>query len=77
MLPDGAHDRADDWTVFYLNQIPTLTVDPTLLESTRQVSEGSAGEGRSGAVEERGPDEGRLLYVLSLVRTKKVATVRR
>ena len=52
MLPDGAHDRLDDWTVFYLNQIPELTVRDN-------------------------DGDGSLLYVLSLVRTKKVATVRR
>ncbi|GAA5928125.1 AFI1/MesA family protein [Sporobolomyces koalae] len=54
MLPDGAHDRTEDWTVFYLNQIQPLTV-----------------------VEPSHPREPGLLYVLSLVRTKKDASVRR
>lgn len=75
MLPDGAHDRTDDWTVFYLNQIPALTVDPTLLNAAQPSAEE---EGRSRVLgESRSGDENGLLYVVSLVRTKKVATVRR
>lgn len=26
MLPDGAHLRAEDWTIFYLNQVPSNTI---------------------------------------------------
>lgn len=78
MLPDGAHDRTDDWTVFYLNQIPALTVDPTLLDQVQAGVEGDSQEGTGRAVVDgRRRDEGGLLYVVSLVRTKKVATVRR
>ncbi|GAA5824786.1 hypothetical protein JCM10212_004929 [Sporobolomyces blumeae] len=89
MLPDGAHDRPEDWTVFYLNQIPSLTVDPTLLSSTPEGLEAQAkrtsrgGEPTSGlegvaGSRSGGTTEGRgLLYVMSLVRTKKDATVRR
>ena len=28
MLPDGAHARSEDWTIFYLNQIPATAVKP-------------------------------------------------
>lgn len=48
MLPDGAHLFSEDWTVFYLNQTPQLTVIPQSDE-----------------------EGGRLLYVLSLMRTQK------
>jgi hypothetical protein len=75
MLPDGAHDRTDDWTVFYLNQIPALTVDPTLLNGVQPTVE-EEGKARVGSEGSRSDGSG-LLYVVSLVRTKKVATVRR
>ncbi|KAK4053372.1 hypothetical protein OIV83_001536 [Microbotryomycetes sp. JL201] len=76
MLPDGVHDRAEDWTVFYLNQIPALTV--TSDNSTH------GGPDAERSTSNAGPDTRRpamagngLLYVMSLVRTKKDATVRR
>jgi hypothetical protein len=75
MLPDGAHDRSDDWTIFYLNQIPPLTT------KSGQPSNHDNGRGSSRAnrgYDRYGDDAGtNLLYVISLVRTKKVATVRR
>ncbi|KAM0787441.1 hypothetical protein ACM66B_003521 [Microbotryomycetes sp. NB124-2] len=73
MLPDGVHDRAEDWTVFYLNQIPALTVKPasrTVLESQHGVTQ------QTESSRSQDSDNG-LLYVMSLVRTKKDATVRR
>lgn len=74
MLPDGAHDRADDWTVFYLNQVPELTVDPKLLQQHHLEHPDAVSLAGTPRPDER---PGELLYVLSLVRTKKVATVRR
>lgn len=89
MLPDGAHDRTEDWTVFYLNQIPGLTVNSSLLESPsnpERIGSSLGGKGKGRAFETAsgapsfattaGPD-GELLYVMSLVRTKKDASVRR
>jgi hypothetical protein len=73
MLPDGAHDRAEDWTVFYLNQVPGLTVDSSLLDDVK--GKGRAQEGAENG--DKKEEEGGLLYVMSLVRTKKDATVRR
>ncbi|KDE03431.1 hypothetical protein MVLG_06094 [Microbotryum lychnidis-dioicae p1A1 Lamole] len=74
MLPDGAHDRQEDWTVFYLNQIPPLTISdsstPPTSETDARSTLGAAGANTSGQKSE-------LLYVMSLVRTKKDATVRR
>ncbi|BGP15794.1 hypothetical protein JCM10213v2_003783 [Rhodosporidiobolus nylandii] len=75
MLPDGAHDRQEDWTVFYLNQVPGLTCDPSLLRDTK--GKGKAVEGGEGGETEKGGKGEGLLYVMSLVRTKKDATVRR
>ncbi|ORY92415.1 docking domain of Afi1 for Arf3 in vesicle trafficking-domain-containing protein [Leucosporidium creatinivorum] len=89
MLPDGAHDRTEDWTVFYLNQIPGLTVDSSLLDSPNnpgRIDSSLAGKGK-GRASENGSGapsfattmgtDGELLYVMSLVRTKKDASVRR
>ncbi|GAA5940474.1 hypothetical protein JCM1841_001028, partial [Sporobolomyces salmonicolor] len=76
MLPDGAHDRTEDWTVFYLNQVPALTIDPSLLTSTPEGAEASA-KGKGRAVDAGGAKDDGLLYVMSLVRTKKDASVRR
>ncbi|GAA5968749.1 hypothetical protein JCM11641_000720 [Rhodosporidiobolus odoratus] len=58
MLPDGAHDRQEDWTVFCLNQVPGLTLDTKAKSKDTQ------------------PETG-LYYVMSLVRTKMDAAVRR
>lgn len=87
MLPDGAHDRAEDWTVFYLNQIPGLTVDSSLLnsptnperaEGTSAAVKGKLRAPESNAAAAHGAEgQGELLYVMSLVRTKKDASVRR
>lgn len=78
MLPDGAHDRSEDWTVFYLGQIPPLTVDRALLcKATADLKgKGKAVESDNAdsAAEEGDPG---LLFVMSLVRTKKDASVRR
>lgn len=76
MLPDGAHDRNEDWTVFYLNQIPPLTVDTSMLSSTTTTNAGRADDSGLKAAAGSGPGA-ELLYVMSLVRTKKDATVRR
>lgn len=71
MLPDGAHDRTEDWTVFYLNQVPGLSV---------KGKEKGKGKDKVGGEEEEeggGGGGGELLYVINLVRTKKDSTVRR
>lgn len=87
MLPDGAHDRQEDWTVFYLNQIPALTTDPSLLESSSNPERLATGGGETGRRELKSrpsaasllqpKEKEELLYVMSLVRTKKDASVRR
>ncbi|BGP39727.1 hypothetical protein JCM10450v2_003696 [Rhodotorula kratochvilovae] len=81
MLPDGAHDRAEDWTVFYLNQVPGLTVDPAPLAQARADLKGKGRAPDQDAQPDDAvqvvQDDGGLLYVMSLVRTKKDATVRR
>ncbi|KAK4048369.1 hypothetical protein OIO90_005839 [Microbotryomycetes sp. JL221] len=84
MLPDGVHDRAEDWTVFYLNQIPALTVKRQIngampLNGDKDgLGNTSEAIGNNQVHAALGQDEsGGLLYVMSLVRTKKDATVRR
>ncbi|GAA5855904.1 hypothetical protein JCM9279_001167 [Rhodotorula babjevae] len=88
MLPDGAHDRPEDWTVFYLNQVPGLIVDPAPLAQARADLKGKAravdqDASAAAAVDDGGDavtaahNDGGLLFVMSLVRTKKDASVRR
>ncbi|CAG8625896.1 6909_t:CDS:10, partial [Ambispora leptoticha] len=69
MLPDGAHLRPEDWTVFFLNQtIPN--VDDISIDTTKRIS---------NVYNEVGEEEGRtsLLYALNLVRTKHDKEARR
>ncbi|KAI9496916.1 docking domain of Afi1 for Arf3 in vesicle trafficking-domain-containing protein [Zychaea mexicana] len=65
MLPDGAHLRAEDWTIFCLNQtIPDLDKEQDI------VANNNSKNNKDG-------EEKPLLYVLNLVRTKHDATARR
>ena len=64
MLPDGAEKQSEDWTIFFLNQTPMNTVAPLFSEAP-ETEEQEAQHGQ------------RLLYVLSLVRTKRDQTARR
>lgn len=61
MIPDGVHDHAEDWTVFFLNQTPGNTITSLF----------TPGE------DEGHEDKHDLLHVLNLVRTKHDKTVRR
>ncbi|KAG2227363.1 hypothetical protein INT45_004318, partial [Circinella minor] len=64
MLPDGAHLRAEDWTIFCLNQtIPDLDKEQEITTTTN--------------TKDNTEEEKPLLYVLNLVRTKHDATARR
>jgi len=76
MLPDGAHDRAQDWTTFYLNQIPPLTIKPELLppEYAHTVAPLRVAGDDKGKRREADSD---LLFVMNFVRTQKDSTVRR
>lgn len=75
MLPDGAHDRTEDWTVFFLNQTAALTVQPSAAPTDDLIPSAQGEEERPTSV--GAVDETKLLYVISLVRTKKDTTVRR
>jgi hypothetical protein len=66
MLPDGAHLREEDWTVFFLN-----CKRPTSSEVTRDTSKDATNSNNATA------EDKPLLYVLNLVRTKHDAQVRR
>ncbi|KAL7423106.1 hypothetical protein Q5752_002405 [Cryptotrichosporon argae] len=85
MLPDGAHLRPEDWTIFYLGQTPSSAIAPVL-----EAGAGSASSADITALASRRasmllPDErpqrgaagGGLLYVLNCVRMKEDKTVRR
>ncbi|CAG8498080.1 7464_t:CDS:10 [Ambispora gerdemannii] len=68
MLPDGAHLRPEDWTVFFLNQtIPNI--DDISINTTKRMSS----DDKEGDEEDR-PS---LLYALNLVRTKHDKEARR
>lgn len=88
MLPDGAHLRAEDWTIFYLNQVPSNTVvdllnldsssdagtdDGERLKRGPSLSQPVAG----GRAKGKGKEKQDLLYVLNCVRMKEDKTLRR
>lgn len=89
MLPDGAHLRAEDWTVFYLGQTSHsgLSVSTAILGSDPTDPSSSPGPGlevsrRASmlAPEDRPPrgvPGGGLLYVLNCVRMKEDKSMRR
>lgn len=90
MLPDGAHLRPEDWTVFYLGQTSHsgLSVSTTILEDGDESSPNGTGTGTGTsnrrasmvAIEDRPPrgvPGGGLLYVLNCVRMKEDKSVRR
>lgn len=71
MLPDGAHQRTEDWTIFYLNQTRATTVKKEL-SATDDDHRSSDGHATSSAA-----SESDLLYVMSLVRTKHGSAYKR
>jgi hypothetical protein len=81
MLPDGAHLRPEDWTVFYLGQTASSAVAPMLAhESMMGLS--AAAERRASMMmadskPKRGVAGGGLLYVLNCVRMKEDVKMRR
>ena len=92
MLPDGAHLRPEDWTVFYLGQTPSSAVDPMLSHEVQSPSSSRArpvsmasSTNRTSIVDslpagekpKRGVAGGGLLYVLNCVRMKEDKSVRR
>jgi hypothetical protein len=81
MLPDGAHLRSEDWTVFYLGQTASSAVAPLLShESSARLSseaERNPSKSRSGDKPKRGVAGGGLLYVLNCVRMKEDKKMRR
>ncbi|KAM0746057.1 spindle pole body interacting protein [Meredithblackwellia eburnea MCA 4105] len=85
MLPDGAHDRTDDMTVFYLNQVKGLTVDPQLYPSSDELLPPLDGDDDEEDEERMFPPplatdakgNQKVMYVLNVVRTQHDSTVRR
>jgi hypothetical protein len=80
MLPDGAHLRGEDWTIFYLGQSASSAVAPML--SHEEVRSGPGGNARASMFPsddrpKRGAPGGGLLYVLNCVRCREDKSVRR
>lgn len=65
MLPEGVHLFPEDWTIFFLNQSPANAIVPY---------DDGIGEVWPPPRESKTQE---VLYVLSLVRTKRVDTARR
>ncbi|KNZ46998.1 uncharacterized protein VP01_675g1 [Puccinia sorghi] len=86
MLPDGAHDRNEDWTVFFLNQTPRLSVinnsnepnQPPSTPTPHQPQHHLPSLDSNPSIHHSPPlkTDPKLLYVISLVRTKKDTSVR-
>lgn len=72
MLPDGAHQRMEDWTIFYLNQTRATTIKRELLATESDQGSTEAHEAAPNPASR--PD---LLYVMSLVRTKHGSAYKR
>lgn len=73
MLPDGVHQRAEDWTVFYLNQTQATAVRSELTEESVRGAEDTPGPANASTTS--GNDG--LLYTISLVRTKHGSAYKR
>ncbi|KZT60916.1 spindle pole body interacting protein [Calocera cornea HHB12733] len=69
MLPEGVHNRAEDWTVFFLNQNASNTISSVF---SRHSIDSAASD--VTAIAEEKPE---LMYGLSLVRTKHDAAAKR
>lgn len=72
MLPDGAHQRTEDWTIFYLNQTRATRVNKDLATAEPEHISVDGHEGAANTATR--PD---LLYVMSLVRTKHGSAYKR
>lgn len=77
MLPDGAHLRGEDWTVFYLGQTESMSVSPMLSHEDKQRLSKRASMLPPSERPRRGTPGGGLLYVLNCVRMKEDKSVRR
>jgi hypothetical protein len=81
MLPDGAHLRAEDWTVFYLGQTSHsgLSVSTQILNPDEPTPEINRRASMVPAADRppRGVAGGGLLYVLNCVRMKEDKSMRR
>ncbi|EIW66750.1 hypothetical protein TREMEDRAFT_45583 [Tremella mesenterica DSM 1558] len=88
MLPDGAHLRAEDWTVFYLGQTESSAVAPMLSHEAHPSPPGNPSQGQGDGSRrasmippsqrpKRGAAGGGLLYVLNCVRMKEDKNMRR
>jgi hypothetical protein len=89
MLPDGAHLRSEDWTIFFLNQTAKNAVTPILdhespgrRPSTQTVGSQYSAEDANGRKEVHAQQWGHsktdeMLFVLNCVKMKEDKSVRR
>ncbi|TIB35536.1 hypothetical protein E3P85_00395 [Wallemia ichthyophaga] len=76
MIPEGAHDQHEDWTIFFLNQTPANTIAPPL-DSEAPTPFARHRRTYSRLVPHQDHPKPQLLHVLNLVRTKKDDSVPR
>jgi hypothetical protein len=79
MLPEGAHNREQDWTIMFLNRTKRV-IDDVSEQDTVGCPENSTQAAWTGDRAELTTEEeaeNRFLYGLNLVRTKHDKTVRR
>jgi hypothetical protein len=62
MLPEGCHSIPEDWSIFFLNQCPANATIPLATDTPSQSQD---------------MKESKLMFCLSLVRTKLDSTVDR
>ena len=83
MLPDGAHLRAEDWTVFYLGQTESSAVAPLFAHEPTSTTSATHDLAKRASMlpaaerPKRGVPGGGLLYVLNCVRMKEDKSMRR
>jgi hypothetical protein len=89
MLPDGAHLRSEDWTIFFLNQTSKNAVTPILdhespggRRSTQAVDDQYSAVHIKGRKEAHAQPRGHsktdeMLFVLNCVQMKEDKSVRR
>ncbi|KAK3683049.1 hypothetical protein LTR37_020613 [Vermiconidia calcicola] len=83
MLPDGAHVRAQDWTIFFLHKDGAVEEEGEGMESKKKRGRRKSGDGEDSKDDEESEDEADqtdgppLVYVLNLVNMKQDKTVKR
>ncbi|KAE8184473.1 hypothetical protein CF336_g7788, partial [Tilletia laevis] len=77
MLPDGAHARSEDWTIFFLKQTSPRSRQKHASVNGNANGDSAAGPNGTADAEPAKAIDTDIVYVLNLVRTKHDNSVRR